>query len=656
MKPNAPAKRFEYLVKQYWDRPDGWLIVCATALVARYLFGREGHGSIATSMLTGAVRYSVANGLRSPVAVVRDGRDMTARDAEQLDWRMTPLELQETGQLAERFGNAIGVTGLGWVKGPELAKSGEVVSLLLRALAVFVYDLPEHHEHDFLLPWIARELAALKKAIEKAGAAYGLPKGIVEEIDPGIWWDVPPPPVWTDFDMAIATLKEKASPIAHWAKETKTDINRLNLAQALKAIVDFVPKGKPAPAGVTVYQFKDGYTWQELRGAEQLGPEGQSMQHCVGSYCDVVEQGVSRIYSLRDPNGSPHVTMEWNLSESDVDTDRLAAISPVAFFDNEKFLHGMIVQIYGKQNEPPAEKYKPYVIEFLTKRFKKDPFGMRLLDKNYNDFSGREFHDIDFSEYAPNLHEMKAQNSVFHRCKFEVSCWYDFRRAALSECTFYTSVGEPSALLGTFERAVLADVTFANVAFGDVDRFMEYILWEANNVKDAALVADWRRRLDDAGAPERVSFEKAKLVDVHFDRCGFVDAAFDGATMERVMFASTEGRGRLSFNGVHGDHITLGSLRRGGELDLSVQDAEFSGLMVEDEGWLADDWAGTIIDGEPARQAFETFRASKSRFRGAVMYETQSGVGVPAHHGSDDLEDDAAEADADEGEYAYDEE
>ena len=34
------------------------------------------------------------------------------------------------------------------------------------------------------------------------------------------------------------------------------------------------------------------------------------MGHCVGGYCDDVYEGRSRIYSLRDAKGEPHVTIE----------------------------------------------------------------------------------------------------------------------------------------------------------------------------------------------------------------------------------------------------------------------------------------------------------------------------------------------------------
>ena len=43
---------------------------------------------------------------------------------------------------------------------------------------------------------------------------------------------------------------------------------------------------------------------------KQLSYEGDTMGHCVGGYCNRVANGDSRIFSLRDAKGEPHVTIE----------------------------------------------------------------------------------------------------------------------------------------------------------------------------------------------------------------------------------------------------------------------------------------------------------------------------------------------------------
>ena len=53
-----------------------------------------------------------------------------------------------------------------------------------------------------------------------------------------------------------------------------------------------------------------GWTIQEVRSENDLKVEGNKMGHCVGSYCEQVEAGDARIFSLRDPKNVPHVTLE----------------------------------------------------------------------------------------------------------------------------------------------------------------------------------------------------------------------------------------------------------------------------------------------------------------------------------------------------------
>ena len=65
------------------------------------------------------------------------------------------------------------------------------------------------------------------------------------------------------------------------------------------------------------------------------------MNHCVGGYCDRVEQGKSVIYSLRDPSNKPHVTLE---TEGDT-------------FDFE--------QIMGNSNSDPKPEYKKIIGEWF---------------------------------------------------------------------------------------------------------------------------------------------------------------------------------------------------------------------------------------------------------------------------------------------------
>jgi hypothetical protein len=137
---------------------------------------------------------------------------------------------------------------------------------------------------------------------------------------------------------------------------------------------------------------KGGYSALE----DALKYEGETMGHCVGGYCPDVVEGRSKIYSLRDKKGQPHVTIEvkpggtreipdneyirfyqqaaeqmgipvprnWNdmPSEGYNELDKLA----IRLADEyKKNVPDEIVQIKGKGNKAPKEDYLPAVQDFV---------------------------------------------------------------------------------------------------------------------------------------------------------------------------------------------------------------------------------------------------------------------------------------------------
>ena len=92
------------------------------------------------------------------------------------------------------------------------------------------------------------------------------------------------------------------------------------------------------------------------------------MGHCVRGHCPEVEFGQSKIYSLRDAKGQPHVTIETkpmhNYERRAAQMKREGASGEVirAFFENPPM---QIAQIKGKGNAKPADKYLPFVQDFV---------------------------------------------------------------------------------------------------------------------------------------------------------------------------------------------------------------------------------------------------------------------------------------------------
>ena len=107
--------------------------------------------------------------------------------------------------------------------------------------------------------------------------------------------------------------------------------------------------------------------------------EGDTMGHCVGGYCPDVEAGRTRIFSLRDKRGEPHVTIEVQPKGavfSDVakyigkeEAERLldegVTLSEMIKNIPDFQYPQRIQQIKGKQNMRPVEKYDPYTQDFV---------------------------------------------------------------------------------------------------------------------------------------------------------------------------------------------------------------------------------------------------------------------------------------------------
>lgn len=115
---------------------------------------------------------------------------------------------------------------------------------------------------------------------------------------------------------------------------------------------------------------------------DALKYEGETMGHCVGGYCPDVVEGRSKIYSLRDKKGQPHVTIEVRpgrkltekdmpddvremLSEQYGDASREEFEAAVQAYLKQQAVPDEIVQIKGKGNKAPKEDYLPAVQDFV---------------------------------------------------------------------------------------------------------------------------------------------------------------------------------------------------------------------------------------------------------------------------------------------------
>lgn len=211
-------------------------------------------------------------------------------------------------------------------------------------------------------------------------------------------------------DAAEQNIYDLARHVGDTLRDISTDeLKRWDFPRAVRETVQRdearLKKGaKGSLEGTAPYkQYPDsGYQWVEVKSPEALDREGKVMGHCVGSYCEQVKEGNSIIYSLRDPKGESHVTVEatplpkksakdWWLdlpaAKRQEVVDQIygtAGLEPPpweqamerGFFEAVGFWPAYedylrqpkaleIVQIKGKQNRKPVKEYIPFVQDFV---------------------------------------------------------------------------------------------------------------------------------------------------------------------------------------------------------------------------------------------------------------------------------------------------
>ena len=116
-------------------------------------------------------------------------------------------------------------------------------------------------------------------------------------------------------------------------------VSRYNAAQAKQA-----RQVEDNPGVKTLMEFHGGYRFVELTNQKALDREGSLMGHCVGSLhgCYIKDQS-RRIFSLRDAENEPHVTIE--VTSHDMET----------------------TEIKGRSNDAPVRRYWPMIHEFIAK-------------------------------------------------------------------------------------------------------------------------------------------------------------------------------------------------------------------------------------------------------------------------------------------------
>jgi len=507
--PNSPAGRFEHVLRLYWGK----------SYKSESLNGPVLDTFWVTTSLLGAHNVSAPI---APLIMHSDGSLQVRYSAgemeieriqKQLDWANVTEKVP--GHYASTIARAkAAVQMLARVGQPyEYNAHGEILwdseQWALAGLVLQVVKLPDQAPRDFLIPWIARELVKLAKYIYNIDVARQ-------------------PKEWSrangDYCNAARALYDKAPAIAQWAKETRTDIGKVDLAQALEAISTYEFKESLVEQGTVVYTFADDWTVQELRTPTALLQEGDQMQNCVGGYDEDVASGLVRIYSIRDKSGSPHVSMELRAYASGMATrDAVRGIAhgavddmtPEEFIASPSHLRWHFEQILGKQNDMPIEAYRARAREFIDKVFDKEGLGWCIAGGAAKEgrFAGRQLNDI-------NVHEIIRVNSLGDGF---------LGGADFTDCNLTGA---------TFRHVSLGKVRFSKARLSEAD-FSSATLVGAQFDGAACIFTNFAGANLSGANFENANVGGAGFVNADLDKANFRNAKADGAVFTKVTSART---------------------------------------------------------------------------------------------------------------------
>lgn len=409
--PNTPQKRIDYVVKTYRGTKNERIIPDVIAIafhtVGLDALGREWESAIGWPL------SQYYNG--DPTLLFSRWREWSGGD--------NPHGLNQA--LYEVYSSH-------WARSRDVVDPEAYASDLLDA-ALGAIHWPTRHPLDFIIPWTARELGSLAKEVRKGTAS---------------WED--------DYLVAVQYLRASATAIAMWAKENSIDLTKTSLAEALEAIKDF-EVDVDVTQGTVVHEWPDGWTVQALRSQEELDDEGEAMQHCIAGYCAQVRSGSVVIYSIRDPKGRPHVTMEWRAG---VPASIGRSFESSEFRDPQRFIRsafakvGAFAQIQGKQNVMPKIEYRRRVHDFIDACFGGDLLGKLLapIPGEVIDASGRTFEYEDFAGMDVFFDDIDFSNSTFIECQFGGMNDVNFAGATFNDCEFHGTIHGSSFDDAKFDR------------------------------------------------------------------------------------------------------------------------------------------------------------------------------------------------------------
>jgi len=414
--PNAPIDRLKYIVKTYGEKQP-WVVLDTLSVI----FNTIGIDNPAAAFNDPEIPRRYRNDAALGMCEAMSGR----LRAGLFSWEDVSKAFYDEGVTPTY---AVGMQKMwqSWLS--YLSSTLKIVEMPAFADGV----MREQHEADSIFPWVARELSKLSKhtiagldslsvidreppespSRKTGGTKMAWGAAVDYDTDMALHTDRDRRVrdlrflVYGDYLRALTSLRRSGNAIAQWAKGARVDIMKLSLAEVLEAIKTYRPKSvvKPGQRGDVVYRFKKtGWVVEELKSKRQLDCETDFLSHCVSGYKGAVASGESVIYSLRDPDGVPYVTMEWQPDRS--------RFTQVFGKTNSSIGDGVFDEYVfqtGQSNKPPltreevpevVEFIRAMVIEFIDKVKDGETRGIVLAGGSLSgrDLSGRNMEFADLS-------------------------------------------------------------------------------------------------------------------------------------------------------------------------------------------------------------------------------------------------------------------
>jgi hypothetical protein len=195
-------------------------------------------------------------------------------------------------------------------------------------------------------------------------------------------------------------------------------LNQMSIEKAIRRVAEYDAEKARIAAITEADRIKDlptpitynkDYKWLELKHPtdpaitkEALKSEGNQMGHCVGTHCDYydgVMNGSKQIFSLRDANNKPHVTIETNIIR---DLDRWLNANKETIANDPKLSKMIFTDDFD-------EKYSKTGIEKIPKKYENHYY--------VSEYDGLEKVEIDYTKYEldilkKNIKEILENNSI----------------------------------------------------------------------------------------------------------------------------------------------------------------------------------------------------------------------------------------------------